>query len=210
MNKKLTIAFIALLISLSTYSQYEYPDVVIETNKGTIKVMLYDNTYKHSDNFIKLVKEGFYDSVLFHRVIKDFMIQTGDNTSKNAEPGKRLGTGGKKYKIPAEIFPEYYHKKGALAAARQGNNVNPKKESSGSQFYIVEGTVFDTTTLNKFVASGMHPPFNQEQKDIYTTKGGTPHLDYQYSVFGEVYEGIEVVDSISVMPGDQDYKDVYD
>ncbi len=202
MNKKLTIAIFALIVGISAYSQYEYPDVVIETTKGTLKVMLYDNTYQHSENFIKLVEEGFYDNVLFHRVIKDFMIQAGDNTTKNAKPGQRLGTGGKKYTIPAEFFSEYYHKKGALAAARQGDNVNPTKASSGSQFYIVEGVKYDSTILSKFVKSKMHPPFSPEQKEVYSTIGGTPHLDYQYTVFGEVYEGIEVVDAISKEPGD--------
>jgi cyclophilin family peptidyl-prolyl cis-trans isomerase len=200
MIKKLTILIYILFIAIQAKPQYEYPDIVMETTAGTIKLMLYDNAYQHSENFIKLVKEGFYNGQLFHRVIKDFMIQAGDDKSKNAKPNQMLGTGGKQYTIPAEFFPEYYHKKGALAAARQSDNVNPKKESSGSQFYIVEGTIIDSVLLNKFVERKMHPPFTEEQKKVYSTIGGTPHLDYQYTVFGEVYEGLEVVDKICKTP----------
>ena len=200
MVKKLTICFVIVFTSISCKSQNEYPDVVIETNKGTIKLMLFDNTYQHSENFLKLVNEGFYNGQLFHRVIKDFMIQTGDNKSINAKPNVLLGTGGKEYTLPAEIFPEYYHKRGALAAARQGDRINPKRESSGSQFYIVQGTILDTLTLNKMVKLGMHTPFTNEQIIEYTTHGGTPHLDYQYTVFGQVYEGLEIVENISLVP----------
>lgn len=166
---------------------------------GTIKIMLYDNTFQHAENFIKLVNEKFYDGQLFHRVIKDFMIQTGDDKSIDAKPNVMLGTGGKNYTIPAEFFPEYYHKKGALAAARQGDRINPKKESSGSQFYLVQGKILDTLTLNRMVDMRIHPPFTKEQKKEYITNGGTPHLDYQYTVFGQTYEGLDIIEKISLV-----------
>lgn len=174
----------------------------METNYGNIKIQLYDKTVLHSENFVKLVNEEYYNGQLFHRVIKNFMIQSGDNLSKNAKQGVMLGTGGKDYTIPAEFFPEYYHKKGALAAARQADNVNPEKKSSGSQFYIVQGQVFSNDQLNMFVQRGIHPEFTDEQKLIYTTNGGTPHLDYSYTVFGEVIEGLDVVEKISTVNTD--------
>jgi cyclophilin family peptidyl-prolyl cis-trans isomerase len=203
MIKKLTFLLFSISISIASFSQYEYPDVVIETNKGTMKLMLYDNTFRHSENFIKLVNSGYYNGMLFHRVIKDFMIQTGDDQSKDAAPGELLGRGGKKYTIPPEIFPEYYHKRGAVAAARQPDNVNPKKESSGSQFYIVQGRVFDSLFQSKFVQKGIHPPFTKTQANDYATIGGSPHLDYEYTVFGEVYEGLDIVEKISLLPVDK-------
>jgi peptidyl-prolyl cis-trans isomerase B (cyclophilin B) len=197
MLKKLTFCIGLAILFIYGKSQYEYPDIVIETNKGTIKIMLYDNTFQHSENFLKLVNEGFYNNQLFHRVIADFMIQSGDDKSKNAAPNVMLGRGGKNYTVPSEFFPEYYHKKGALAAARQGDRVNPEKRSSGSQFYLVQGKVLDTLTLNRMEQSRMHPPFTEEQVIEYTTNGGTPHLDYQYTVFGQTYEGIDVIEKIS-------------
>lgn len=174
----------------------------METTMGVMKFELYDNTFRHSDNFVKLVKDGYYNGQLFHRVIKDFMIQAGDNMSNIAKPGESLGHGGKKYTIPAEFFPEYYHRKGALAAARQPDNINPNKESSGSQFYIVQGQVFDTLILAKFVEKKMHVPFTPEQTEIYVTQGGTPHLDYNYTVFGMIMEGLDVLENISKVPTD--------
>lgn len=183
-------------------SQSEYPTVIMETNKGNIKLILYDNTFRHSENFVKLVNEGYYDGQLFHRVIKNFMIQAGDHKSIDAQPGTALGHGGKDYTVPAEFFPEYYHKKGALCAARQGDRTNPEKASSGSQFYITTGKVYTEEQLQIFIQKG-HPPFSEEQKIAYTTIGGTPHLDYNYTVFGEVIEGIEIADSISFVAGDK-------
>lgn len=168
----------------------------IETDFGLLEVELYEGTPKHKENFVKLANEEFYNGVLFHRVIKDFMIQTGDPNSKEAKKGERLGNGGPGYTIPAEFDTAYFHKKGALAAARQGDRVNPKKESSGSQFYIVHGKVFKEKEL-ELMERRMKNKFSVKQKQIYTSIGGTPHLDGGYTVFGEVIKGMNVVDSIA-------------
>ncbi len=177
--------------------------VLIETSSGKIVVILYNETPLHRDNFIKLVKEGFYDNQLFHRVIKDFMIQGGDPDSKNAAPGVMLGKGSSKYTVQAEIKSSYYHKKGALAAARMGDEVNPRKSSSGSQFYIIQGTIFTLAQLNTMVKQGRHYAFTPQQVKDYTSIGGAPHLDGSYTVFGEVISGIEVIDKIANSPVDQ-------
>lgn len=220
---------------------------LIETSKGNITVKLYDETPQHRDNFIKLANEGFYNGTLFHRVIKNFMIQGGDPESKGAPAGKMLGTGDTGYTLPAEfVYPQYFHKKGVLSAARQGDEVNPERRSSGCQFYIVTGqvytpqqvagmenqlnqmklkTAFDTLARQHMkeiykmrkandmaglqqlqeqliaeaqdqVANDTPFKFTPEQIEAYTTIGGIPHLDNQYTVFGEVTEGMEVVDAI--------------
>jgi peptidylprolyl isomerase len=227
--------------------------IIMETSMGKIKVKLYNQTPLHRDNFIKLVQSKFYEGIIFHRVISKFMIQTGDPDSKTAKPDAILGNGGPGYNIPAEIVPDLFHKRGALAAARLGDNVNPKKESSGSQFYIVQGEVlsadqiknmedrlkyqkkqelffaemnkpensrvkhqFDSLRMakNTYAANQIAAElgkklqsnyavidagsiFTEEQKKIYSTIGGTPHLDGGYTVFGEVVEGMDVVDAIS-------------
>lgn len=226
----------------------------IETSMGDIKVKLYNETPKHRDNFIKLAKDGTYNGTLFHRVIKDFMVQAGDPESKNAPKGKMLGSGDVGYTVPAEfVYPKYFHKKGALSAARQGDEVNPKKESSGCQFYIVTGKVFNDSTLlnmeqqknqNKVTeafnalaqkhmkeiykmrkandqdglyalqdtlfiqaeAEAAKQPdfhFTPEQIKAYTTVGGTPHLDGEYTVFGGVVEGMDIVDKIQQVKTDR-------
>ncbi len=175
--------------------------VIISTRLGDIKIALYNETPLHRDNFIKLAKQGFYDSLLFHRVIRDFMIQGGDPVSKNAKAGQPLGMGGPGYTIPAEILPQFIHKKGAIAAARQGDQVNPKKESSGSQFYIVQGSVVDENQLLNFTQMTGRK-YNAEELTIYKTIGGTPHLDGGYTVFGEVYEGLDVIDKIAAVSTD--------
>ena len=226
----------------------------IETSMGDIKVKLYNETPKHRDNFIKLAKDGTYNGTLFHRVIKDFMVQAGDPESKNAPKGKMLGSGDVGYTVPAEfVYPKYFHKKGALSAARQGDEVNPKKESSGCQFYIVTGKVFNDSTLlnmeqqknqNKVTeafnalaqkhmkeiykmrkandqdglyalqdtlfiqaeAEAAKQPdfhFTPEQIKAYTTVGGTPHLDGEFTVFGEVVEGMDIVDKIQQVKTDR-------
>lgn len=228
--------------------------VKIETSAGDIVVKLYNETPKHRDNFIKLVKEKTYEGTLFHRVIKDFMIQAGDPDSKTAAKGAVLGSGDVGYTIPAEFaYPRRFHKKGVLAAARQGDNVNPQKESSGCQFYIVTGRVFSDSTLlsmeqqrnqsrlnnafqalaqkhmkeiyklrkagdedrlmdlqdslfaeaEKQVAGEPEFRFTPEQVEAYTTVGGTPHLDGDYTVFGEVVEGMDVVDKIQRVKTDR-------
>ena len=177
--------------------------VLIETTYGDIKVKLYDETPFHKENFLKLVSEKLYDDQIFHRVIKNFMIQAGDPDSKNAKPGQPLGYGDLGYTIPAEFNKNLFHKKGALAAARQPDNVNPDKESSASQFYIVQGRVYSNQELDLMEQRGVHIKFTEEQRKIYTSVGGTPHLDYSYTVFGEVTDGIEVVDKIASVKTDK-------
>jgi cyclophilin family peptidyl-prolyl cis-trans isomerase len=176
--------------------------VLISTEYGHIKIKLYNETPKHRDNFIKLVKEGFYNETLFHRVIASFMIQGGDPDSKGAAAGKALGEGGTGYTIPAEIKSTLIHKKGALSAARMGDNVNPMRESSGCQFYIVQGKKATKKELDQMSArSGSS--YTEEQVKIYETIGGTPFLDMNYTVFGEVIEGLDVVDKIAAVEKDR-------
>lgn len=170
--------------------------VLIKTSEGDITIALYDNTPKHRENFLKLVEEGFYNDILFHRIIKGFMVQTGDPDSKNAPAGKQLGSGGPGYTIPAEFRAENYHKRGAVAAARQGDQVNPTKASSGSQFYIVDGRPFSENEMAQ-ISFQYGKSFTDEQRKAYTTEGGAPFLDGDYTVFGEVVEGMEVVDKIA-------------
>ncbi len=220
--------------------------VELKTSMGDIIVALYSETPRHRDNFVKLVREGYYDGVLFHRVIKDFMIQTGDGNSKTASPGQMLGDGDPGYTIPAEfVYPKYFHKRGALAAARTGDQVNPERASSGSQFYIVTGKLYSSADLDQMKSrlgegkkQGMWQQLVMQHRDqimqmqsaqdnaglqalqdkliaqleaeyakdpfvltdaqieAYTTVGGTPHLDGQYTVFGEVVKGMDVVDAI--------------
>jgi peptidyl-prolyl cis-trans isomerase B (cyclophilin B) len=176
-------------------------DVEIITTKGILVVRLSDSTPQHRDNFLKLVKNGFYDSLLFHRVIRNFMIQSGDPDSKNGNPGKPLsqgGSGGPGYTIPAEFRTTLFHKRGALGAARTGDNVNPSRASSGSQFYIVQGKRFTDAGLDsveKFRLKGRKIP--EDERSVYRQLGGAPHLDQQYTVFGEVVRGLDVVDSIA-------------
>ena len=176
--------------------------VQIRTDSGTITIVLYDETPLHRDNFIKLTKSGYFDNQLFHRLIKNFMIQGGDPNSKNADKGELLGQGGPSYTIPAEFNPNYFHKKGALAAARKGDDVNPSKASSGSQFYIVQGNVYSLAQLDMMVTRNMHAPFTDAEKEAYTQIGGSPHLDGSYTVFGEVIEGFEVLDKLMRVPVD--------
>ncbi len=234
--------------------------VQIETEFGTIKIKLYDETPLHRDNFVKLTKEGFYTDLLFHRVIQGFMVQGGDPDSKNAEPGKRLGSGGLDYTIPAEINPKFFHRKGVLAAARMGDQVNPEKRSSSTQFYILQGRIFRSgeldsmelnlnesrkinmlqariktiePELNKLGTEGKQdeinsrinalkaevlteaaklPPikFTDEQRKAYTSIGGYPSLDNGYTVFGEVTEGLEVLDKIAAQAVDQNNRPLKD
>ena len=163
--------------------------VVIKTNYGTIKAKLYNDTPLHRDNFIKLVNEGWYNNSPFHRIIKNFMIQGGQNADGRLDPG---------YKVPAEIKSNHFHKKGALCAARQPDQVNPKKASSGSQFYIVQGQKYDDQTLDMY-EDRMGKVIGAKQRQAYKTVGGTPHLDGDYTVFGEVIEGMDVVEKIAAV-----------
>ena len=170
--------------------------VQLKTSLGDIVIALYDDTPAHKANFEKLVRTNFYDGVLFHRIIKGFMIQGGDPDSKTAKPGQRLGSGDVGYTIPAEFVPAHFHKRGAVCAARMGDNVNPQKASSGCQFYIVDGTVYDNDKLN-MIAQRTGKTFTPEQIQAYTTVGGAPFLDGDYTVFGEVISGMDVVDKIA-------------
>lgn len=235
--------------------------VDITTTLGDIQVMLYEDTPKHRNNFIKLVKEGYYDGLLFHRVINEFMVQAGDPESKNAPAGKQLGAGDPGYTIEAEfVYPKHFHKKGALAAARTGDEINPERRSSGSQFYIVTGKTYNDNQLNQMEkqmlkrqqqaifdsltaqhkdsimtlrrnrdqaglqklqgelvaittkeAAKNPAKLTPEQRETYKTIGGTPHLDGQYTVFGEVTKGMDVVEKIEkaeTLPGDRPKEDI--
>lgn len=260
--KKTTVVLLTILIcgfaackqDKKAKDMSEETKLKIETTAGDIVVKLYNETPQHRDNFIKLAENGTYEGTLFHRVIKDFMIQAGDPDSKNASKGQMLGAGDVGYTIPAEfVYPKYFHKKGALSAARQGDNVNPQKASSGCQFYIVTGKVYsDSALLNmeqqmnqmrfnnlfntlaskhakdiykmrkagdqeglmnlqdtliaqveKQLAGQPEFRFTPEQVKAYTTVGGTPHLDGEYTVFGEVLEGMDVVDKIQRVKTDR-------
>lgn len=197
MKRFLLFIFFGLLF-ISAYAQKpQHYYVELETGKGNILIQLYNETPKHRDNFKKLVSEGYYDSLLFHRVIKNFMIQGGDPDSKNASDNAILGNGGPEYKIVAEIQPELIHKKGALGAARDNN---PGKQSSASQFYIVQGRRFTPAgldSLEQFRLNGNK--LSTLQRELYTTVGGTPHLDGNYTVFGQVIHGLDAVDNIAVV-----------
>lgn len=193
---------------LSCSQQKGETEVIIETTMGTIELKLYNETPKHRDNFISLAREQYFDSLLFHRVIPDFMIQGGDPDSKHAPAGVRLGEGGPDYRLNAEIRPGLIHKRGALAAAREGDDVNPAKMSSPSQFYIVWGKVYDKqelTTLVRLIEerTGRTMNLTAEQATAYTTVGGVPFLDGEYTVFGEVTKGLEVVEKIQNVERDQ-------
>lgn len=172
----------------------------LTTTFGPIILRLSDSTPLHRDNFLRLVKTHYYDGVLFHRVIKNFMIQSGDPESKNAKPGQALGNGGPSYTVPAEFISSLFHKKGVLAAAREGDDVNPLKKSSASQFYIVEGKKFTPTALDSVETYRLKRKIPEAQRAVYTSLGGTPHLDQNYSIFGEVVKGLNVVDSIASAP----------
>jgi len=212
---KTTFSLVLILITLFNINGLAQKDkkqtkVLISTSYGDMKLVLYNETPKHRDNFIKLVKEDFYDNTLFHRVIQTFMIQGGDPDSKNAAPNARLGNGGPGYTLPAEISPKIIHKRGALSAARQRDDVNPMRESSGSQFYIVQGK---TSTQKELEQIGKRNgiKYTVEQIKEYETNGGTPFLDMNYTVFGEVIEGFDVIDKIAAVAkgrGDRPKEDV--
>ncbi len=260
----LIIIFSSFSLSIAQNEQVKDTKVVINTTMGTIVVKLYNETPKHRDNFIRLVKKNYFDSLLFHRVIKDFMIQGGDPYSKNASLKNQLGNGGPGYTLPAEFNPKLFHKRGALAAAREPDNVNPKKRSSGSQFYIVQGKVFTDEELDKlvnriqiaqknelainFLSKPENKPmkikldslyknhltneiqsfsqeiiqkaleennatlfkFSPEQRKVYKTIGGTPHLDSQYTVFGEVVKGLDILEKIDNVKTDSNDRPLND
>ena len=182
--------------SVVTKKDRKKRDVLLQTSMGDIVIRLSDSTPLHRDNFLKLVKTRFYDSVLFHRVIKDFMIQGGDPESKTAPAGKPLGNGGPSYRIPAEFRTTLFHKKGVIAAARDNN---PEKASSGSQFYLTQGKVFTDAGLDSVETYRLKRKIPADQREVYKTLGGVPHLDQNYTVYGEVIKGIEVIDKITAV-----------
>lgn len=212
---------VTLLLSMSSYVFAETneqtekepmkdPIVKMHTNYGDITLKLYNNTPEHRDNFLKLVEECFFDSTLFHRVIAGFMIQGGDPGSKNAGKNSHLGAGGPGYTVPAEFRKELIHKKGALAAARQGDQFNPQKRSSGSQFYIVVGRKWTADEMD-MIEQQKGFKYTDEQRETYMTLGGYPFLDREYTVYGEVIDGLDVVDTISVAdtnPADRPLEDI--
>ena len=267
--KNIKFGFFIIALSFFTFSnvfsQNNEREILIETNFGNIKLKLYNETPKHRDNFLRLVSENYFDSLLFHRVINNFMIQGGDPDSKNAPKGKLLGDGGPDYTIAAEFNKNLFHKKGVLAAAREGDKVNPEKRSSASQFYIVQGQVFTNEQLDKmenainqrrkqeFIINYLNKKENKElknkldslqknkktneiesiilkiekdtqeefnknykltytteQRKIYKSIGGTPHLDGSYTVFGEVVEGLDVVDKIATVKTDKNNRPLKD
>lgn len=193
---------LALVLALSSCSTKKEYMVRMFTTAGVVDMKLYDETPAHRDNFVRLVKNHQYDSLLFHRVIKDFMIQGGDPASKNAVPGELLGEGDLGYTVEAEFMPDlHYHRRGALAAAREGDDVNPSKASSACQFYIVWGKVYTKEQLENYMEwykqrTDKELNVTPEQFEAYTTVGGTPHLDGGYTVFGEVVKGLEVIETI--------------
>ncbi len=192
--KKLCL-IICILLGMTASAQEKETLVLIKTTKGDIKVKLYNDTPLHRDNFIKLINEGWYNNSPFHRVINNFMIQGGHKQDGTVDPG---------YSIPAEFRTNHIHKKGALAAARLGNQVNPEKVSSGCQFYIVQGNVMNEARI-QMEQQRLGKTYTAEQIEAYTTIGGTPHLDGEYTVFGEVVEGLDVIDKIaSVKTGSMD------
>ena len=215
-NNKLILTLLALAMMVcSANAQTSTSEVLLETTAGNIRIALFDETPQHRDNFLKLVKEHVYDSLLFHRVIKDFMIQGGDLHSKHAQPGQRLGSGDYNYTVEAEFrLPKIFHRRGMVAMAREGDRVNPERRSSACQFYIVWGRVYNDARLMKVqerLDTTAHVQLTPEMQEVYKTVGGIPHLDGQYTVFGEVVEGLDVVDRIqqsATDPNDRPLEDI--
>lgn len=210
MRQKVYHIMLALaMTAISATAQTTTSEVLLETTAGNIRIALYDETPQHRDNFLKLVKMNVYDSLLFHRVIRDFMIQSGDINSKHAQPGQLLGTGDFDYTQEPEFrLPQLFHRRGVVAMAREGDDVNPEMRSSACQFYIVWGRVLDDKRLNQIQerldsTTQGRVKLTPEMMATYKTVGGTPHLDGQYTVFGEVTEGMDIVDCIQQQPTDK-------
>ena len=207
--KRIFILLYIALFSISVFAQETETKILIVTNVGKITIKLYNETPQHRDNFIKLVQEHKYDSIMFHRVIKQFMIQAGEkyapDDSINRATYKELN-----YKVPAEfVYPQYFHKKGQLCAAREGDNTNPERESSASQFYIVTGKHYTDHELDKMIKE-KNISLTSEQREAYKTEGGTPHLDGTYTVFGEVVKGMKVVHKIELVNTDNSDRPIKD
>lgn len=220
MNKVKTlmraVAVMVSLLCMASSAKAQQREVLLETTAGNIRIALFDDTPLHRDNFIKLVESHVYDSLLFHRVIAGFMIQGGDPDSRHAEPGQELGEGDLGYTVEPEIrLPQHYHRRGAVAAAREGDIVNPERRSSASQFYIVWGKTYssaDLDAIDKRIAdaTGGQAHITPEMRNTYRHTGGTPHLDGQYTVFGEVIEGMDVVDRIQRADTDDNDRPIFD
>ena len=212
MNRKIFLSCLLLLALLGvTSASAQSHEVLLQTTEGDIRIALYDDTPIHRDNFLKMVGEQFYDSLLFHRVIKGFMIQTGDPQSRHAEPGATLGEGDVDYTLQPEfLVPKHYHRRGAVAMAREGDKANPERRSSGCQFYIVWGKTYSSKELEAIQqkvrdATDGKTTITSEMFWDYRKTGGSPHLDGQYTVFGEVVQGLDVVERIQRV-----YTDDYD
>jgi peptidyl-prolyl cis-trans isomerase B (cyclophilin B) len=220
MNKvKTLMRAVVVMVSLLCMvfsAKAQQREVLLETTAGNIRIALFDDTPLHRDNFIKLVESHVYDSLLFHRVIAGFMIQGGDPDSRHAEPGQELGEGDLGYTVEPEIrLPQHYHRRGAVAAAREGDDVNPERRSSASQFYIVWGKTYssaDLDAIDKRIADATsgQAHLTPEMRNTYRRTGGTPHLDGQYTVFGEVTEGMDVVDRIQRADTDDNDRPIFD
>lgn len=221
MKKDMKKFFATLVLCLATIGIQAQTDnirheIELVTDSGKIVIALYNETPQHRDNFLKNVKEGVYDGQLFHRVIKDFMIQAGDPASKTATKGQMLGDSDDKYTVPAEIvYPKLFHKRGAVAAARESDDVNPQRASSATQFYIVWGRKFSDNQLawaqeriDKYTNGQIK--ITPEIGNIYKTVGGTPHLDGSYTVFGEVLEGLDIVERIQTATTDDNDRPIND
>lgn len=215
---KRVLFLIALAMGASTRlcAQTSTTEVLLETTMGNIRIALYDETPQHRDNFLKLTKMGSYDSLLFHRVIKDFMVQSGDIFSKNAKPGQLLGMGDYDYTQEPEFrLPKIFHRRGVVAAAREGDEKNPERRSGASQFYIVWGKIYDdrrldyTQTKLDSITNGA-VQLTPEMREVYKTIGGTPHLDGQYTVFGEVTEGLDLVEKMQLVETDKNDRPLED
>ena len=200
LRRTITIGLV-ILLGCSLQLSAQHRKIKIITPYGKMVFALSDQTPAHRNNFVKLVKKHFYDGTLFHRVIADFMIQGGDPNSKDAAPGTRLGNGGVGYTVPAEFRAELFHQKGALAMAREGDAVNPQRASSGCQFYIVQGKKYKDAELDQ-IQRRTGRTFTEQQRQVYKTIGGTPFLDGQYTVFGQLLEGMDVLDQIAAVTTD--------
>ena len=216
MNKRIIMLLMGCCLMAKATAQTSTTEVLFETTVGNIRIALYDETPQHRDNFLKLTKMGNYDSLLFHRVIKDFMIQSGDIYSKHAKSGQLLGTGDYDYTQEAEFrLPQIFHRRGVVAMAREGDKVNPERRSGASQFYIVWGKIYDDRRLAKVQerldsATQGQVKLTPEMIEVYKTQGGTPHLDGQYTVFGEVSEGMDIVEKIQMVETDKNDRPLED
>lgn len=216
MRKTIVLLVMLVLTTCCALAQTSTTEVLFETTAGNIRIALFDDTPQHRDNFLNNVKEHVYDSLLFHRVIKNFMVQCGDLNSKHAKPGQQLGYGDYNYTVEAEFrLPKLYHRRGMVAMAREGDRVNPERRSSACQFYIVWGQVCSDARLEKVqerldAATQGQVKLTPEMIEVYKTIGGTPHLDGQYTVFGEVVEGLDVVDRIQQQAVDENDRPLED